>query len=101
MATFEDVREHLKTTLNSHNPEEVIAYLKVWAQPGHELLLMLGPGYVHYPSAADLPGRHEQEDGIQLPWRFQSAEAAGQFCNLVEEVFVATGAKCRIDSRAT
>lgn len=101
MATFEDVRSHLDSFLTSPSSDEVISYLAQWARPGQELRLLLGHDHVQYPSLADLGGRRDSNAGIPMPWRFRSAEAADQFCALVESAFQAARSRCRIEGRAS
>lgn len=99
MAAFDDIRQLLDRSLANHSPGEVIAYLQKWAKPGQELRLMLGGSHVQYPSVSDLGGRRDPDEGIPIPWVFNSAESADQFCSLVEQVFREASARCRIMGR--
>ena len=96
MAVFDEVREHLESSLGNSSPDEVVAYLDRWLRSGVALRLMLGSNYVNYPSANDLPGRNESM-GLPVPWRFNSTEAAGKFCKLVEAAFTSSGATCHVE----
>lgn len=97
MAVFDEVREHLESSLGNSSPAEIVSYLDRWLRSGSPLRLMLGYGYVNYPSLSDLPGRNE-ESGLPVPWRFDSPEAATRFCKLVEQTFQSAGSVCVIET---
>jgi len=99
MANLDAVRQHLERNLSNHSPDAVVGYLEQWAIPGRQLELRLSGSYVQFPSPSGLAGRHDEQPGIPLPWIFRSAEAADQFCSLVESSLRASGARCVVSGR--